>query len=89
MINRRKACTVQKINENIKIANMHYLMFPGESFVYSNFGYVLLGKIIEVVSGLTYEQFVQASILQPAGVLKARVGGNSMGDALPNEVCTQ
>jgi CubicO group peptidase (beta-lactamase class C family) len=38
---------------------------PGEKFKYSNSGYVLLGYIIERVSGETYEAFLQENILAP------------------------
>lgn len=38
---------------------------PGEKFAYSNSGYVLLGAIIEKVSGKTFEQVLQDKILTP------------------------
>jgi CubicO group peptidase (beta-lactamase class C family) len=38
---------------------------PGEKFSYSNSGYFLLGYIIEKVSGKSYEQYLQESILTP------------------------
>ena len=38
---------------------------PGESWSYSNCGYVVLGYIIEQVSGQTYEDFLQHSIFTP------------------------
>ena len=38
---------------------------PGEKFNYSNSGYFLLGYIIEKVSGKTYEQYLQETILTP------------------------
>lgn len=41
---------------------------PGSSFAYSNTGYCILGRIIERVSGLAYEDFVKRYILEPAGV---------------------
>ncbi|HLO11621.1 MAG TPA: serine hydrolase domain-containing protein [Pseudoneobacillus sp.] len=39
---------------------------PGEKFSYSNSNYILLGLIIEKVSGMPYEQFLEENILQPA-----------------------
>lgn len=36
---------------------------PGERFAYSNFGYCLLGRVIEKTTGQTYEHFVQTSVL--------------------------
>lgn len=37
---------------------------PGERYSYSNSGYNVLGAIIESVSGITYEQFVEENIFQ-------------------------
>lgn len=39
---------------------------PGEAFRYSNSGYILLGRIIEKVSGKSYEDFLTENILRPA-----------------------
>lgn len=41
---------------------------PGEKFKYSNTGYVLLGWIIEVASGQSYETFLRENIFQPLGM---------------------
>ena len=42
------------------------LMYPpGERFVYSNFGYMLLGEIISLASGLSYEAFLQERLFDP------------------------
>ncbi|MBO9657932.1 MAG: serine hydrolase [Chitinophagaceae bacterium] len=41
---------------------------PGSRYSYSNAGYILLGKIIEKVSGQTYFDFVREHILLPAGM---------------------
>lgn len=41
---------------------------PGAEFRYSNYGYVLLGAIIERVSGQSYYDYVQARIFEPAGM---------------------
>jgi len=41
---------------------------PGEKFEYNNSGYVLLGYLIELVSGQTYEDFIDKNIFQKAGM---------------------
>ena len=41
---------------------------PGTSYAYSNIGYLVLGRIIEQITGLTYEQYVQQNIMAPLGV---------------------
>jgi len=38
---------------------------PGEKWSYNNFGYILLGKIIEQASGQSYEDFLQKNIFEP------------------------
>lgn len=38
---------------------------PGTQYCYSNSGYCLLGKIIEVASGMSYEAFIQTHIFRP------------------------
>ncbi|MCP9767221.1 class A beta-lactamase-related serine hydrolase [Lacihabitans sp. LS3-19] len=41
---------------------------PGERFEYNNSGYVLLGYIIELVSGQKYEDFIQENIFKKANM---------------------
>ena len=41
---------------------------PGEKFDYNNSGYVLLGYIIELVSGESYEDFIKKHIFQKVGM---------------------
>lgn len=41
---------------------------PGERFSYTSSGYVLLGHIIEQVSGLRYEDFLREEIFEPLGM---------------------
>ena len=41
---------------------------PGEELSYSNSGYVLLGRIIEIVSSKPYAQFLQEAIFDPLGM---------------------
>ncbi|MGB8455626.1 MAG: serine hydrolase domain-containing protein [Anaerocolumna sp.] len=38
---------------------------PGASYEYSNLNYVILGAIIEIVSGMTYEDFIVNKIFKP------------------------
>ena len=41
---------------------------PGERINYSNTGYKLLGKIVEAVSGTSWEDYLQAHVFAPAGM---------------------
>lgn len=45
---------------------------PGEKFEYNNSGYVLLGYIIELVSGNTYEDFIVKNIFRKIGMNQSR-----------------
>src|SRR4029078_7729492 len=59
---------------------------PGSRFAYSNFGYDVLGRIIESVSGKSYEEFVKENILAPAGVTRMQLGRTLYANRLPDEV---
>ena len=50
---------------------------PGEKWNYSNSGYVLLGYLIEKISGQTYSQFVQENIFTPLGMKVSGYDSNS------------
>lgn len=41
---------------------------PGETYHYSNIGYSVLARVIELASGQTYEQFVQTRLFAPANM---------------------
>ena len=57
---------------------------PGERFVYSNSGYVLLGAVIEKVSGQTYAAFVQQHIFDALGMAHTRY--DSTASIIPGRV---
>lgn len=38
---------------------------PGEKYSYSNLGYILLGKVIEVASGVSYPEFMSQTFFKP------------------------
>src|SRR5580700_4253441 len=50
---------------------------PGEKWNYSNSGYVLLGYLIEKISGESYEKFVQENIFTPLGMKDSGYDSNS------------
>jgi hypothetical protein len=41
---------------------------PGEVHLYSNFGYGLVGAVIEEVTGRRYEEFMRSEVLEPLGM---------------------
>lgn len=50
---------------------------PGQKWSYSNSGYVLLGYLIEKISGESYAQFVQDNIFKPLGMADSGYDSNS------------
>lgn len=58
---------------------------PGTQYAYSNFGYMLLGEIIERKSGNDYERYIQENILEPNGIKGMRLAGNYEWDRRPFE----
>lgn len=55
-------------------------------YKYSNFGYCLLGRVIEKLSGKSYEQFIKDEVLTPSGISKMTLGGSTLADRKTNEV---
>jgi CubicO group peptidase (beta-lactamase class C family) len=53
---------------------------PG-AFMYSNFGYILLGRVIDNVCGTDYYQYVRDVVFKPAGMTRT--------DSLPEEVAVE
>lgn len=49
---------------------------------YSNYGFILLGRIVEQVSGLRYDDYIQRNIFKPAGM--ASTGNRPESEVLPN-----
>ena len=47
---------------------------PGTAYYYSNFGYALLGRVIEHVTGLSQEAAVRDTLLQPLRIGRMRLG---------------
>ena len=43
---------------------------PGTSYNYSNAGYSLLARIVEMLSGANYETFIYKNLLKPSGMMK-------------------
>lgn len=59
---------------------------PGTQYAYSNFGYCVLGRVIEKAAGMGYEDYVKAQILAPIGIEEMHIGGSLPVDRHPGEV---
>ena len=57
------------VDDFMRLAESDSLRFePGTEWRYSNTGFLVLGKIIEVATGQSYFEYVQENIYEPAGM---------------------
>ncbi len=76
----RKDMSPQEI---VELTSNEPLEFPpGTKFNYNNTGYVMLGAIIEKVSGLSYADFIKKNIFDPLGMTHSVYGSHT--DLIPN-----
>jgi N-acyl-D-amino-acid deacylase len=59
---------------------------PGSKYSYSNFGYCVLGLVIEERSGQSYEAYVRQNILVPAGIENMHLGRTKRSEKWDGEV---
>lgn len=59
---------------------------PGSSAQYSNIGYLVLSRVIEQVSGMDYEEYLQTNVLWPAGCYDMHIARNYYEERYPKEV---
>jgi len=59
---------------------------PGMWWAYSNTGYLVLGEIIEMLSGMSYEEYVQEEVLHPHGIYDLHLGESLREDKRVREV---
>ncbi|MGA2244527.1 MAG: serine hydrolase [Verrucomicrobiota bacterium] len=59
---------------------------PGTRYAYSNFGYCILGRVIEKVTGRSYENYVKQAVLAKCGITNMRLAGNTLAQRAPGEV---
>ena len=58
---------------------------PGTKKSYSGFGYSVLGRVIEKVSGLNYGDYIKTQLTGPLSLYSIQLGHTSKDQALPNE----
>jgi CubicO group peptidase (beta-lactamase class C family) len=59
---------------------------PGETYAYSNFGFCVLGRVIEIVTRQPYADYVRAAVLGRCGVTDMTIAGNTLAQRQPREV---
>ncbi|MDQ3410829.1 MAG: serine hydrolase, partial [Chloroflexota bacterium] len=59
---------------------------PGATHEYENTNYLMLGRVIEEITGLGYEAAVQQQVLGPAGITNMHIAGDTLAERRPDEV---
>ncbi|MEP3480932.1 MAG: serine hydrolase domain-containing protein [Fuerstiella sp.] len=61
---------------------------PGQHYAYSNFGYCLVGRVLEKRMNMSYENVVRKYVLEPSGLQDQtlKIGGNTFAERQTNEV---
>ncbi len=59
---------------------------PGTRSIYSNFGYVVLGEIIEQVAEKPYETYIKQEVLSPLGIYDMQLGKTRFYERTDEEV---
>ena len=86
----------KEINEELPISTNQIIKYvlthrkldytPGKKAVYSNFGYAVLGSVIEKISKTDYENYVSSKILNPLGIYDMHLGKSLPEKKYENEV---
>lgn len=71
---------------NYALNNIPLVAYPGYQYGYSNFGYCLLGRLIERVTGQDYTSWVQQNVLAPAGVAGMQMAKAQVTYTAPEDV---
>ena len=82
-----KMFTIRSVSDALPLIYDQKLLFdtPGERFSYSNSGIVILGAVIEAVTGQSYSNYIQENILKPLGM--NNTGINYLDDIVENRAC--
>lgn len=68
---RQMAISNAKI-EQLVGAGLSFSNAPGQTFEYSNLGYILLGKVVSKASSMRFQDYITREILQPLGMHNTR-----------------
>jgi len=68
----KRLITLTEIIDTFKTRPLDFA--PGTKIIYSNNGYMLLGAIIEKVSGASYPEYLEKNLFKPAGMTETHFG---------------
>jgi uncharacterized protein YbbC (DUF1343 family) len=64
-----------------RLANIDLMAKPGERFVYSDVGFMVLGRLVETLSGQPLDVFCRSAIYEPLGMRDTRFAPRDPEDA--------
>ncbi|MDX9781569.1 MAG: serine hydrolase domain-containing protein [Bacteroidales bacterium] len=86
MTRRLKMDTVPNNDQIIRYCASGRLGFqPGNGTRYSNLGYVILSRVIEEVTGMSYDNYIKNVVLKPIGITDMHLANNFYEEKYPNE----
>jgi len=74
--NQQKDWTPQEVIARLAVEPLDFE--PGQKAHYSNIGCIILGVVIEKVTGISYSDFLSEMIVKPLGMTNTRLGSNSL-----------
>ena len=68
------------------LANQQPTHPVGAHYAYSNFGYCVLGRVLEKVTKASYEKFITEELLKKCRITSMKLSGNTLAERQPREV---
>ncbi len=68
------------------LANQKQTHPVGTHYAYSNFGYCVLGRVLEKVTKVSYEKFISEELLKKCRITSMQIAGNTLTERRPREV---
>jgi len=85
-LNQKKGITNQQTMDMIAQYKPHPFNKPDKSFLYNNSNFMVLGSIIEKVTGMNYADYVKQNIFIPAGMANTAAYSKAVYDKIPTNV---
>jgi CubicO group peptidase (beta-lactamase class C family) len=85
-LNQRKGLTNADAMKMIAEYKPHPFNVPNKRFLYNNSNFMVLGAIIEKVSGMSYAQFMKQNVFIPASMTHTNVYSKAVYDKIPVDV---
>jgi len=85
-LNQKKGITNQQTMDMIAQYKPNPFNKPDKRFLYNNSNFMVLGSIIEKVSGENYAQYVKDNIFTPAGMANTAAYSKAVYDKIPTNV---